>query len=85
MFLSLACLAWSFADIAASKVTPNAVGQIISAIAILAAFLFWVWMYRDMTNNDTLPRDIKAKWTQWFFLFNVFMAIWYYFNEYRRK
>jgi hypothetical protein len=69
--------------------------QPIPIIAILLMLAFWMWMFSEMTKNDSLPGGeggslrwpptSKSEWTTAFIFFNIFAAILYYFNEYRKK
>lgn len=63
----------------------SAAGQILSVAVILAGFLFWMWMYRDMSGNDGLTAREKENWTTTFIFLNVFGAILYYANVYRKR
>jgi hypothetical protein len=66
-----------------------------SMIVIIPLIVFWLWMFRDMTNNDRLPGNSAAPlswppkskytWTLAFIFMNVFAAIFYYFYEHRTK
>ncbi len=58
---------------------------LIPLAVILPMLGFWMWMYRDMTNNVYLPDSAKQYWTMVFFFMNVFGAIWYYVAEYRNR
>jgi uncharacterized membrane protein len=55
------------------------------ALIALPLFAFVVWMFYDMTRNDRLPSDAKARWALAFLLLNVFAAGLYYVNEYRPR
>jgi hypothetical protein len=46
---------------------------------------FWGWMFRDMMNNDALPRSAKYNWTIAFVLLNVFGAVIYFTMVYRNR
>ncbi|MDD5371673.1 MAG: hypothetical protein PHQ40_21540 [Anaerolineaceae bacterium] len=46
---------------------------------------FWFWMFRDLTNNDYLPANVKNSWMLAFIVMNVFAAYWYYLVEYRNR
>ncbi len=48
-------------------------------------FVFWLWMYRDMTNNDYLSVSERYNWTRYFVLLNLFAAFLYYLVEYRPR
>ena len=51
----------------------------------MALLVFWVWMYREMLNNDYLSPSEKNFWTIAFIFFNVFAAAYYYSTEYRNR
>lgn len=57
---------------------------IIPLIIILPLIVFWLWMFREMMNNDNLPSSSKDYWTLAFIFMNVFAAVFYYVNEYRK-
>jgi hypothetical protein len=55
--------------------------------------LFWVWMFKDMLQNDEIPSaeppgfrwppETKNHWIVFFIVLNIFTAGYYYFAEYR--
>ncbi len=47
--------------------------------------VFWLWMFRDMSNNDYLSNGERNNWTRYFVFLNVFAAFWYYIVEYRPR
>lgn len=51
---------------------------------VLPLIAFWLWMFRDMTNNDRLTSSEKYTWTWLFIFLNVFAAV-FYFIEYRYR
>ena len=55
----------------------------MAAIGLLA--LFWLWMFRDMLNNDYMPSNAKTNWTMLFVFLNVFAAVYYYVYVYRNR
>lgn len=67
--------------------------QFIMIIPLLVLVPFYLWMFRDMTNNETLvdgvwgqfqwPPRSKTSWTLAFIFLNVFAAALYYVTEYR--
>jgi hypothetical protein len=68
--------------------------QLIVTLIPLSLGIFWLWMFWDMTANDALPTcfvtftngsNPKLDWTMMFVVFNIFTAIFYYFNEYRHR
>ena len=48
---------------------------IIPLIIILPLIVFWLWMARDMANNDNLPSSEKTYWMLAFLFMNVFAAV----------
>jgi hypothetical protein len=58
---------------------------IIPLIIILPLIVFWLWMFRDMINNDNLPSSSKDYWLLAFIFMNVFAAVFYYVTEYRKR
>ncbi len=59
--------------------------RLISMLAITALFVFWLWMFRDMMNNDSLPDRVKYNWTLMFVFANLFAAVYYYVYQYRTR
>ena len=59
--------------------------QELSVVVLVFLIIFWMLMYRDMTQNDQLPQSAKSNWTLVFVLMNVFGAIIYYVTEYRNR
>ena len=51
----------------------------------LPLIVFWVWMFRDMINNDNLPGNVKDYWMLLFIFLNVFAAMVYYVNVYKKR
>ncbi len=72
-------------------------GQLVQLILTLIPFLllaFWAWMFSDMMKNNNLPEcfitftkgnDPRFDWTVVFIFLNVFAAMYYYANEYRKR
>ena len=69
--------------------------QLIPLIIILPLLAFYLWMFRDMAENDNLPSNSsppltwpptsKYGWTVAFIFLNVFAALMYYSLEYRKN
>ncbi len=59
--------------------------QLIIILLPVPLFAFWLWMFRDMINNDRLPGNSRNTWMLLFVFMNVFAAIWYYVAEYRNR
>jgi hypothetical protein len=68
--------------------------KLIIAMVPIVPILFWLWMFRDMTNHDHLPQcfitftrgnDSKFDWMVAFIFLSVFTAIIYYVNVYRNR
>jgi uncharacterized RDD family membrane protein YckC len=62
-------------------VIPLITGLIIA----LPLIVFWLWMFRDMINNDNLPSSSKDYWMLAFIFMNVFAAVFYYATVYRNR
>jgi hypothetical protein len=58
---------------------------LVSLIFILPMLAFYLWMFREMANNDRLSPDERYKWMWAFIFFNVFAAAVYYVYEYRNR
>ena len=58
---------------------------IIPLIIILPLIVFWLWMARDMANNDSLSGTEKTYWILAFLFMNVFAAVFYYATWYRKR
>jgi len=72
----------------------NPLIHLIIVLLPIVPLLFWLWMFWDMTNNDTLPqcfftftRGSNSTFDWWvaFIFLNVFAAIFYYVNVYRNR
>ncbi len=68
--------------------------QLTLLIIPLTLFVFWLWMFLDMTNNTSIPSNSavlswppssKFEWTLALIFLNVFGAVFYYFYEYRNR
>lgn len=59
--------------------------RLIPMLVVLPLFVFWAWMFWDLTNNDELPSNAKWYWTLAFVFLNVFAAVFYYFDQYRNR
>ncbi len=51
----------------------------------LPLLIFWLWMFRDMLNNEYLSSSEKNNWTMKFVLINIIAAGLYYFIEYKNR
>lgn len=58
---------------------------IIPLVIVLPLIAFWIWMFRDMINNDELNSAAKDYWALAFLFLNVFAAGLYYLNIYRDR
>jgi hypothetical protein len=65
---------------------------LIPLVAVIPLVMFYLWMFRDMTNNIYLgpppfvvspASDFRYNWTFDFILLNVFAAAMYFVTEYR--
>ena len=59
--------------------------QLILVFLPVPFFVFWLWMFRDLTNNDYLSKNSKDNWTLAFIFMNIFAAGLYYYYEYRPR
>lgn len=69
--------------------------QVLAVIPVVVLLVFYVWMFREMVNDDALPPGTfgDVSWppvtrTDWFLVFivlNVFGAALYYSTRYRRR
>ena len=57
----------------------------VPMIIVVPLLVFWLWMFRDMTNNYYLSRSSKYYWTLAFAFMSVFGAFSYYYLVYRNK
>lgn len=60
----------------------NPLIPLLSSIVVAPLLVFYVWMFRDMTNNPALSESERYNWTLAFIVLNVFAAA-LYFNQYR--
>lgn len=60
----------------------NPLIPLFSMIFVTPLLAFYVWMFRDMVNNDALSSDERSYWTLAFIVLNVFAAA-LYFNQYK--
>ena len=58
---------------------------LLPLVLILPLIIFWIWMFRDMLNNNDLSDTAKSNWTVAFIVLNVFAAVFYYVYEYRSR
>jgi hypothetical protein len=47
--------------------------------------LFWMWMFSHMMRNASLAGETRGFWIFAFVFMNVFAAVLYFFNVYRRR
>jgi hypothetical protein len=59
--------------------------QLLPLLLVVPLIAFWIWMLRDMLNNDNLPDTARNTWLIAFIFLNVFAAAFYYVYEYRNK
>jgi hypothetical protein len=70
-------------------------GLFVPLLITLPLLAFWMWMFREMANNDTIPTssNVIVAWppatkNHWLFVFvilNVFGALYYYLTVYRKQ
>jgi uncharacterized membrane protein (DUF4010 family) len=58
---------------------------VIPLIITLPLIVFWLWMAWDLGGNDNLSRSEKFYWQLAFIFINVFAAVFYYVNVYRKR
>ncbi len=58
---------------------------LVAVLLPVPLFVFWLWMFRDMSNNGYLSGGERYNWTLYFVFLNVFAALWYYVVEYRPR
>lgn len=59
--------------------------QLIPMMVGLPLIGFWMWMFREMTNNPALTQTEKRTWMLEFFLMNIIAAALYYANIYKKR
>ncbi len=59
--------------------------QLILVLIPLPLMVFWLWMFRDMMNNEYLSNREKNDWMLKFILLNVVAAGLYYVIEYKNR
>jgi hypothetical protein len=59
--------------------------QLVPIIIILVLEAFYVWMFWEFTNNDSVRTYNKFYWVLILVFLNVFGAGLYYFIEYRDR
>jgi hypothetical protein len=57
---------------------------VIPLIIALPLVVFWLWMAWDLGKNDNLSSSSKYNWMLAFIFMNVFAAVFYYVNEYKK-
>lgn len=57
----------------------------IPLILSLLAAGFWLWMAWDLGGNDDIIGNEKFYWLLAFIFMNVFAAVFYYVNVYRKR
>ncbi len=68
--------------------------HVILVILPLVPFLFWLWMFWDMSKNEHLPQCFLSfrrgsnptfDWWVVFIFLSILAAIFYYVNVYRNR
>jgi hypothetical protein len=57
---------------------------LVSLLFFVPLIAFYLWMFRDMTNNEVLSPDERYTWTMAFILLDIFAA-GMYFMQYKRR
>jgi hypothetical protein len=61
-------------------------GMAVLVLAILAAILvFEVWMFISAIQNTAITQEVKLLWLIGMLLIHPFVAIIYYFTDYRKN
>ncbi len=63
----------------------NPIILLVLVLTPVPLFAFWLWMFRDMTNNEYITSQARNNWTMQFVFLNIFAAFWYYLVEYRPR
>ncbi|HEY7339635.1 MAG TPA: hypothetical protein VH591_02035 [Ktedonobacterales bacterium] len=71
--------------VAAPSAQAFSLVQLLPLVLIIPVILFWVWMFRDMLNNDNLSDTARSSWMVAFIFLNAFAAVVYYVYEYRSR
>ncbi|HEY1386895.1 MAG TPA: hypothetical protein VGF38_00015 [Ktedonobacterales bacterium] len=71
--------------VATPPVPTSSPVQLLPLVLIIPVIIFWVWMFRDMLNNDSLSDTARSTWTVAFIFLNAFAAVFYYVYEYRSR
>lgn len=62
-----------------------AIFTIVLPILLLLIFVFEVWMFIALLRNERLSIEYKLLWGFGMLIFHPFVAIAYYFLEYRKR
>jgi len=58
---------------------------VIGLIITLPLIVFWLWMAWDLGGDDDMSGSEKFYWQVAFIFMNVFAAVFYYVNVYRKR
>jgi NADH:ubiquinone oxidoreductase subunit 6 (subunit J) len=53
--------------------------------AVIAVFVFWIWMLIDCIRNDRITNDERLIWVIVIIFINIIGAVMYYFLGYRQE
>ena len=70
---------------AMAQSNPSIFILLIILLPLITVLTFWAWMFREMIHDDNLPPGSKDYWTLMFLFLNVFAAMLYYVNEYKKR
>ena len=71
--------------VATPPVPTSSPMQLLPLVLIIPVIIFWIWMFRDMLNNNNLSGTARSTWTVAFIFLNAFAAVFYYVYEYRSR
>ncbi len=60
-------------------------GLIFLIIVLLLILVFEVWMFVHLIRNQNIPPERKILWALGMFIIHPFVAIVYYFTDYRAQ
>jgi hypothetical protein len=57
---------------------------LISFFVSVAVGIFWIWMFWEMINNDSIHGNARLYWLLGFIFLSLLAAGYYYFTEYSK-
>ena len=58
---------------------------LVPVTILIPLIIFWIWMFSDMINNQSIPRDSRSFWLIGFIFVGILTAGYYYFTEYKNR